>query len=182
MDGCNLSGGCCPLSTSSCNTNSRFIMSPTAADSETQFSQCSLGNICTQSGLTFTFVTEDFFSGSLMQGNSGSETDTTCLLDPDSSRTVISLQMCGNGIVEAGEDCDPGSGFNSTCCDSTTCKFIGSAVCDPSSTSCCTSGCQFAPTTQVCRPAKTASCDTAEYCPGNTATCPTDVTVPNGEY
>jgi hypothetical protein len=24
----------------------------------------------------------------------------------------ISLQMCGNGIVEAGEDCDPGKGLN----------------------------------------------------------------------
>jgi len=163
VDGCNLSGGCCPLSASSCNTNSQFIMSPTAADSEIRFSQCSLGNIC-----------------SLMQGNSGSETDTSCVIDPDSSRKVISLQMCGNGIVEEGEDCDPGSGFNSTCCNPTTCKFTQGAVCDPASTSCCTSGCQFAPSTQICRPAKTATCDTAEYCPGNTAACPADVTAPNG--
>lgn len=120
-------------------------------------------------------------TGSLMQGNAGSETDTSCVLDPDLSRTVISLQMCGNGIVEAGEDCDPGAGSNSTCCDAKTCKFTTNSVCDPSSTSCCTSGCQFSPSTQVCRPAKNPTCDIAEYCTGTTAACPRDVTTANGQ-
>lgn len=116
-----------------------------------------------------------------MQGNSGSETDTSCVVDPDVSRQVISLQMCGNGIVEAGEDCDPGAGSNSTCCDPTTCKFTTNSVCDPASTSCCTTGCQFAPRTEVCRPAKNAACDTAEYCTGTSAACPADITAANGK-
>jgi len=162
--GCDLSGGCCPLTTTTCNANSAFLMSPTAADTETQFSQCSIGNIC-----------------SLMEGISGSQTDTSCVLDPDPSRQVISLHMCGNGIVEAGEDCDPGSGSNSTCCDSATCKFAPGAICDPSSSSCCTSGCQFAPSSLVCRPAKDATCDTPEYCTGTNSTCPADVTAKNGK-
>lgn len=162
--GCSLSGTCCPLTSSTCDANSVYIMSPTASDSENKFSQCSLGNIC-----------------SLMQGVSGSQTNTSCILDPDPTRHLISLQMCGNGIVEAGEDCDPGPGINSTCCDSTTCKFKPGAVCDPTSTPCCTSTCSLAPSSQLCRAAKNAICDTPEYCTGNSSTCPADVTAPNGK-
>ncbi|KAL4254484.1 Zinc metalloprotease [Abortiporus biennis] len=154
---------CCPMTTSSCNSNSQFIMSPVAQTSEMKFSQCTIGNIC-----------------SLMTGNTGGKTNTSCLADP-SSRTVISLQMCGNGIVEDGEDCDPGSGTTSPCCDSTTCKFKSGAVCDPDSSSCCTTQCSFAPTTQVCRPSKDSSCDTAEFCTGNSSSCPTDIFSPNGQ-
>ena len=52
----------------------------------------------------------------------------SCNLDPG-SRTIATLQMCGNGIKEDGEDCDPG-GNNSTCCDASTCKFINNAKCE----------------------------------------------------
>jgi len=164
VDGCNLTGPCCPMTSNSCNSDSAFIMSPTAADSESRFSQCSLGNIC-----------------SLMNGNSGTQTNTSCLVDPNPSRHVISLQMCGNGIVEEGEDCDPGSGTNSTCCNSATCKFTSGAVCDPASSSCCTTSCQFAPSTKICRPAKSATCDSPEYCVGDSSSCPADITAPNGK-
>jgi hypothetical protein len=115
-----------------------------------------------------------------MTGVAGSKTNTTCLVDPDPNRQTISLQMCGNGIVENGEDCDPGSGVNSTCCDSTTCKFRNNAVCDPQSSPCCTNQCSFAPATQVCRPSRDGNCDTAEMCTGNSSSCPADVTAPNG--
>jgi len=116
-----------------------------------------------------------------MKSTTSGKVDTSCIIDPDPSRQVITLQMCGNGIVESGEDCDPGKGSNSTCCDPNTCKFRGNAVCDPSSAPCCTAQCQFAPATQVCRPAIDPTCDTAEMCTGNSSACPADIHAPNGQ-
>ncbi|KAJ6626970.1 Metallo-peptidase family M12-domain-containing protein [Mycena sp. CBHHK59/15] len=161
-DGCNSTSACCPLTASSCDANAQFIMSPVAQTGEKLFSQCSLGNIC-----------------SLMTGVS--RTNTTCLQDPSNAVETISLQMCGNGIVEQGEDCDPGQGITSPCCNSETCKFTNGAVCDPDSSPCCTAQCGFAPSTQVCRPTKDAQCDNQETCTGNSSTCPSDVVVPNGK-
>ena len=114
-------------------------------------------------------------------GVEGSQTNTSCVLDPDPTRQVISMQMCGNGIVEQGEECDPGLGNNSTCCDPQTCKFTAGAVCDPGSSTCCTSDCQMAPATQLCRKSRDDRCDVPEFCTGNSSTCPTDITTPNGE-
>ena len=109
-------------------------------------------------------------------------TNTSCLIDASTpNKNIISLQMCGNGIVEEGEDCDPGQGANSSCCDATTCKFKAGAVCDPMSSPCCTGQCTFAPATQMCRPAKDANCDQAEMCTGNSSACPADVFSPNGQ-
>lgn len=116
-----------------------------------------------------------------MGGTTGGRVNTTCLLDPDQARKTISLQMCGNGIVEAGEDCDPGTGVDSNCCDGQTCKFKNGATCDPTGSSCCTQGCTFAAANQVCRPSRDPKCDTAEFCTGNSSTCPPDITAPNGE-
>jgi hypothetical protein len=107
--------------------------------------------------------------------------DTSCLLNPDPTRQTVTLQMCGNGIVESGEDCDPGKGNNSTCCDPNTCKFTNNAVCDSSSAPCCTAQCQFAPVTQVCRSAKDPTCDSPEMCSGNSSACPADIFAPNGK-
>lgn len=117
-----------------------------------------------------------------MGGGRSSQTNSTCLADPEDALTTISLQMCGNGIVEKGEDCDPGSGVESDCCDSKTCKFKGNAVCDPLSSACCTETCNFAPSTKVCRPSRDAKCDTAETCTGTSASCPPDVIAPNREF
>ncbi|KIK70326.1 hypothetical protein GYMLUDRAFT_32330 [Collybiopsis luxurians FD-317 M1] len=165
-DGCNSSSACCPLSTSSCDANSQFIMNPVSESSEKTFSPCTVGNIC-----------------SLMGGSSsGGKTDTSCLVDASSNnRSILSLQMCGNGIVESGEDCDPGNGVSSPCCDSTTCKFKNGAQCDPASSSCCTNQCTFASSSQLCRPSKNATCDPPEYCTGSSSTCPTDVVAANGK-
>jgi len=89
--------------------------------------------------------------------------------------------MCGNGIVEEGEDCDPGSEATSSCCDAKTCKFINNAQCDPTNDACCTNSCQFAASTQTCRPAISGGCDIAETCTGNSRACPSDVFKPNGQ-
>jgi Disintegrin len=80
--------------------------------------------------------------------------------------------LLADGIAEPGEDCDPGFGRNSTCCDSMTCKLAANAICDPESSDCCTSDCQFAPNTQVCRPIVDAACDQSEKCSGTDSGSP----------
>ena len=117
-----------------------------------------------------------------MQGSSSGKTNTSCLLEPDPNHPVITLQMCGNGIVETGEDCDPGKGIKSPCCNSKTCKFLPGAVCDPESSPCCTGKCSFAPSTQVCRPAVDPLCDNPEMCTGNSSACPPDLFATNGWF
>ena len=64
---------------------------------------------------------------------------------------------CGNGFVEAGEQCDEGS-------QNGTSEF------------CCTSACLFRASGEICRPAADAS-DLAETCTGQSGWCPPDVEV-----
>lgn len=105
----------------------------------------------------------------------------TCVQDlAASTKQTITFAMCGNGIVEEDEDCDPGQGATSSCCDSATCKFRDNAVCDPASSPCCTSQCAFSPASTVCRPVMDEKCDMPEMCTGKTAECPADQTKPNG--
>jgi hypothetical protein len=70
--------------------------------------------------------------------------------------TVTFTSLCGNSVVDGGvgEDCDEG-GANG------------------SSTSCCTSTCQFRAAGQTCRPSQ-GVCDPAETCGGGSGTCPGD--------
>jgi hypothetical protein len=147
---------CCPLTTASCDANSAFIMSPVSSRNVSTFSQCSVGNICTT------------ISSSL---------NTTCLVEPG-GRSTLSTNQCGNGILEPGEECDPGAS-GSSCCTSE-CKLRSGAVCDPTNFACCTDSCQFAASSVVCRPAVNEQCDTAETCSGSSATCPTDVHANDG--
>lgn len=60
------------------------------------------------------------------------------------------------------------------------CKFRSGAVCDPSNSACCTDSCQYAAAGTVCRQAVQATCDFAETCTGNNATCPPDRTAEDG--
>ncbi|KAN0061692.1 hypothetical protein ACQY0O_005684 [Thecaphora frezii] len=157
--GCSLSssfasqqGGaaCCPLTTSTCDAGADHIMNPSSQPNINNFSQCSIGNICSMLGRGL---------------------DTSCVETPG-RRTTLSIQQCGNGILEPGEECDAGP-EGSSCCTAQ-CRLTSGAQCDPQTSPCCTSRCQFAPSTQVCRPALDARCDTAETCNGTSAECPTD--------
>lgn len=152
---------CCPLSSSTCNANAQFIMNPSTGSGITQFSQCTIGNICAALGRQ--------------------SVQSSCLTNNKDVVTITGSQ-CGNGIVESGEECDCGGASgcgNNTCCDAATCKFTTNSVCDPSNEDCCTSQCQFAGNGTVCR-ASTGVCDPLETCTGSSSTCPVDQNSPDG--
>jgi len=80
--------------------------------------------------------------------------------------TDVVLSICGNGRIENGEDCDGGP--------------------------CCSSCCKFLSPSTLCRPSF-GPCDPAEYCTGNSSTCPSDcsgsfetpcsgLALPNGRF
>ncbi|KAF7196539.1 Disintegrin and metalloproteinase domain-containing protein B [Pseudocercospora fuligena] len=151
---------CCPLNANTCDAGERYIMNPSTSQGITDFSPCSIGNIC-----------------SALDRNS---VNGQCLVD-NRGVTTISGQQCGNGIVEQGEDCDCGGEEgcgNDSCCNPTTCKFTEGSVCDDSNEDCCRN-CQFASAGTVCR-ASTGDCDPQETCQGNSSSCPTDQTRPDG--
>ncbi|KAF3911511.1 p45K [Dactylellina cionopaga] len=148
---------CCPLSSNGCDSGGRFIMNPSTGDQITQFSPCTVGNVCT--GL-------------------GRGTVNMSCLTTNRNVPTITDGVCGNGIVEQGEECD--SGGDSSCCDPATCRFRTGAVCDPTNEECCTQSCQFAGPAQVCRPSN-GPCDPQETCNGSSSSCPTDVTSPDGQ-
>ncbi|KAF3071210.1 Disintegrin and metalloproteinase domain-containing protein B [Daldinia childiae] len=153
---------CCPLSSSTCNANGAFIMNPSTSDGVTQFSPCTIGNIC-----------------SAMGRNS---VRSSCLTN-NKNVVTISPSQCGNGIVETGEDCDCGGEegcANNSCCDPGTCRFKTNAVCDPTNEDCCTAQCQFKSSGSVCRDS-TGTCDPQETCSGNSGTCPADVKSADGQ-
>lgn len=148
--------------------------------STTDFSQCSLGNICSM------------LSNGL---------NTTCLEVPG-NRETLSTQQCGNGqsfrvdfisdvcvltvlmpcagILEPGEECDPGNDSGTTCCTSD-CKLTDGSKCDPSNQACCTDQCQYASSSRVCRPSVNDECDPEETCSGDSGDCPEDKHAENGQ-
>lgn len=155
------SARCCPVSTSSCDAGGAYLMSPVSGRGLSEFSPCTIGNIC--SGLGSNRVRD------------------SCLVS-NRNLTTLTGSQCGNGIVESGEDCDCGGETGcagNTCCNPTTCRFINDSVCDDSNDACCTS-CQFTPANTVCR-ASTGVCDREETCSGRDSTCPSDSFQPNGQ-
>ncbi|KAI8575236.1 hypothetical protein K450DRAFT_262730 [Umbelopsis ramanniana AG] len=145
--------GCCPLSSTTCNANSLYLMNPTSNVTTKQFSPCSQSYIC-NSMLSIGY----------------------CLRPPGYVNTKAK-PICGNGIREPGEDCDSG-GIDDHCCNGRTCKFKGNATCDDSNDACCLN-CKYKPSTEICRPAA-SDCDIPEYCTGNAPMCPTDVHLTDG--
>lgn len=83
--------------------------------------------------------------------------------------------LCGNTIVEPGEDCDGGSATtqgNDPCCTSA-CKFATNAKCSDINSVCCTN-CLAASSTKVCQLADSSNitCVANTYCDGTNFTCP----------
>ncbi|CEF59739.1 Neu3 [Strongyloides ratti] len=89
---------------------------------------------------------------------------------------------CGNGIVEAGEDCDCGSTVHcdSSCCIPATCKLSDNAEC--ASGDCCDlKTCKPKKKAMMCRLPK-SECDLPEFCDGNSQYCPADFYIQDGVH
>ncbi|CAI9733064.1 QUALITY PROTEIN: disintegrin and metalloproteinase domain-containing 12-like [Octopus vulgaris] len=87
---------------------------------------------------------------------------------------------CGNNFVEDLEECDCGlpEVCDNKCCDPTTCKLKGNAVC--ATGKCCNlNTCQLRPPGTACRP-REGECDLDEYCTGKGEYCPENVFIHNG--
>ncbi|XP_058050818.1 LOW QUALITY PROTEIN: zinc metalloproteinase-disintegrin-like BmMP [Ahaetulla prasina] len=102
-----------------------------------------------------------------------------CILNKPLSTDIVAPAVCGNYFVEVGEECDCGSPRNcqSACCNATTCKLRSGSQCE--SGDCCEQ-CRFKSAGAECRGARD-DCDLAEHCTGQSAECPTDLFLRNGQ-
>ena len=66
--------------------------------------------------------------------------------------TASAQGVCGDTVLDVGEECDDGNTNDGDCCSSS---------------------CQFESRVTICR-ARAGSCDVAETCTGLSATCPAD--------
>ncbi|KII63383.1 Disintegrin and metalloproteinase domain-containing protein 10 [Thelohanellus kitauei] len=89
--------------------------------------------------------------------------------------------LCGNGIIEIGEECD--SGFtDDPCCgkphDADACKLRGE--CSPSQGSCCNRHCKFRPNKFICT--KKTDCSESSHCMGNSSICPPPISINENRF
>uniref|UniRef100_H0XCP7 ADAM metallopeptidase domain 28 n=1 Tax=Otolemur garnettii TaxID=30611 RepID=H0XCP7_OTOGA len=97
---------------------------------------------------------------------------SNCLSNVPLPKDIISTPICGNQMIEMGEDCDCGSPEECTnvCCDAKTCKLKADSQCALGE---CCEKCQFKKAGKVCRSAKD-ECDLPEMCDGKSGHCPDD--------
>jgi hypothetical protein len=103
--------------------------------------------------------------------------------DPD-----CTPDLCGNGTVDDGEDCDDGNNLPGDCCaadctyetSDTLCGNPGDLICDLQDTCDGSGTCvdNVEPTSMSCRNSA-GECDPAEFCDG-AGSCPADAFEPNG--
>ncbi|XP_020711523.2 disintegrin and metalloproteinase domain-containing protein 10-like [Athalia rosae] len=103
-----------------------------------------------------------------------------CFAEPQSA-------LCGNGVVEEGEECDCGweEDCNDPCCHpqrrhhamhEIPCHLTEGSICSPSQGPCCTSGCTLR-TGDKCRDDN--GCRDASFCDGCGPQCPQSINKPN---
>jgi len=74
--------------------------------------------------------------------------------------------VCGNGVIEAGEDCDPGGTGAVDCCDEVTCKFESAGTaCSDDSNECTTDQCNAIG--ECNHTNNTNPCDDGQFCTEN---------------
>ncbi|KAL0964801.1 hypothetical protein UPYG_G00329130 [Umbra pygmaea] len=126
-------------------------------------SSCIMDAYATGSTLFSTCSASDFESLVLRGGG-------VCLLNPASSSVTVAV--CGNGLLETGEQCDCGTPQECTnkCCDAATCTLTRGSTCAQGS---CCKNCQILVGGTPCR-GSVNTCDLPEYCNGTAPTCPSD--------
>ncbi|XP_023796536.1 disintegrin and metalloproteinase domain-containing protein 32-like isoform X3 [Cyanistes caeruleus] len=138
------------------------------------------GRVCTMSPEALHFSGAKAFSNCSIRGFESflKRGKGACLFgSPRLSRR--SGALCGNGVVDPGEQCDCGTAqecLKSRCCTQT-CRLKPRARC---ASGLCCRGCQFRRRNAVCRPAADAQCDLPEFCSGSSASCPPDVFIQDG--
>ncbi|KAM8786846.1 disintegrin and metalloproteinase domain-containing protein 5-like [Rhynchonycteris naso] len=98
----------------------------------------------------------------------------TLSVKPVYKDTPVIKKVCGNGVLEQGEQCDCGTAKNCThksCCDTSMCKLKRDKVCG--SGECCTQSCKLKPAGVRCRKSHD-ECDFIEFCDGEQPHCVPD--------
>ncbi|XP_006900363.1 PREDICTED: disintegrin and metalloproteinase domain-containing protein 2-like [Elephantulus edwardii] len=110
-----------------------------------------------------------------------SKPNSQCLRNQPHLEPSFKSAICGNGIVEPGEQCDCGTEEECRrtpghCCNFATCTFVGGANC---ATGECCEGCFFKSKGELCREPNN-ECDLPEFCNGTSSVCPEDFYIQNG--
>ncbi|XP_069095250.1 disintegrin and metalloproteinase domain-containing protein 9-like [Pleurodeles waltl] len=101
-----------------------------------------------------------------------------CLKNAPKPNDILTEPVCGNNIVDPGEQCDCGSvqECKNPCCQAATCTLTSGSQC---AHGLCCENCKFKGAGTECRP-QIDSCDLTEYCNGSHALCPDDFYVMDG--
>ncbi|KAJ8264317.1 hypothetical protein GJAV_G00147740 [Gymnothorax javanicus] len=102
----------------------------------------------------------------------------SCLLNSPPTDRLFGGPVCGNGFLEAGEECDCGTEeeCRDPCCHATSCRLTEGSHCAEGE---CCENCQLKQAGSLCRQSAN-ECDLPEYCTGKSAWCPRDVFKMNG--
>ncbi|XP_075699315.1 disintegrin and metalloproteinase domain-containing protein 9-like [Rhinoderma darwinii] len=121
---------------------------------------------------TFSSCSANDFEALIVRGQG------TCLQNPPDPNQVLSIPVCGNNVVERGEECDCGSSkeCQNPCCNAATCRLTSGSQC---AQGLCCENCKFKVGGILCR-GRSNTCDLPEYCNGSYALCPVDVYIMNG--
>ncbi|MBN3309641.1 ADA19 protein, partial [Amia calva] len=101
-----------------------------------------------------------------------------CLFNMPDMKDLVGGKRCGNGFVEAGEECDCGDPEECTnsCCNAKNCTLKAEAQC---AHGVCCEDCKLKQAGTMCRePA--GACDLPEYCTGASPYCPSNVYLLDG--
>ncbi|XP_015237842.1 PREDICTED: zinc metalloproteinase-disintegrin-like 2d [Cyprinodon variegatus] len=102
-----------------------------------------------------------------------------CLHFPGPISTIAVGPLCGNGLLDPGEECDCGTAeeCSNPCCDASTCRLTEGSQCAHGE---CCHRCQLKASDSMCR-SSAGDCDLPEYCSGVSADCPEDSFEMNGK-
>ncbi|XP_074141524.1 LOW QUALITY PROTEIN: disintegrin and metalloproteinase domain-containing protein 28 [Sminthopsis crassicaudata] len=130
-------------------------------------------SICVMDRALSLYIPKDFSSCSRNSFEKFLRTASpSCLKNIPLPTDIISTPICGNLLIESGEECDCGSPEECTnvCCDAVTCKIKPNFKCAFGE---CCENCQMKKAGTLCRPAKD-ECDLPEMCDGKSGSCPKD--------